>query len=98
MSNLSGLYGTIHMNESKALVSFLEAGPWLEWDITGTMTAADLVQHLAKTVKSEQLSRMLAALRDVEGNAAPTFRMVGPLNQPGGVTFAGERLPFSVSV
>ena len=62
------------------------------------MTAADLVQHLAKTVKSEQLSRMLVALRDVEGNAAPTFRMVGPLNQPGGVTFAGERLPFSVSV
>ncbi len=30
VSNLSGLYGTIHMNESKALVSFLEAGPWLE--------------------------------------------------------------------
>ena len=25
--NLSGLYGTIHMNESKAMVSFLEAGP-----------------------------------------------------------------------
>ena len=92
VSNLSGLYGTIHMNESKALVSFLEAGPWIEWDITGTMTAADLVQHLAKTVKSEQLSRMLAALRDVEGNAAPTFRMVGPLNQPGGVTFAGGEI------
>ncbi len=89
VSNLSGLYGTIHMNESKALVSFLEAGPWIEWDITGTMTAADLVQHLAKTVKSEQLSRMLAALRDVEGNAAPTFRMVGPL---GGVTFAGGEI------
>ena len=30
VSNLNGLYGTIHMNESKALVSFLEAGPWLE--------------------------------------------------------------------
>ncbi len=92
VSNLSGLYGTIHMNESKALVSFLEAGPWVEWDITGTMTAADLVQHLAKTVKSEQLSRMLVALRDVEGNAAPMFRMVGPLNQPGGVTFAGGEI------
>ena len=92
VSNLSGLYGTIHMNESKALVSFLEAGPWLEWDITGTMTAADLVQYLAKTVKSEQLSRMLAASREVEGDAAPTFRMVGPLNQPGGVTFAGGEI------
>jgi len=90
VSNLSGLYGTIHMSESKALVSFLETGPWLEWDITGTMTAADLVQYLAKTVKSEQLSRMLAASREVEGDAVTTFRMVGPLNQqPGGVTFAG---------
>jgi uncharacterized protein involved in outer membrane biogenesis len=92
VSNLSGLYGTIHMNESKALVSFLETGPWIEWEIIGTMTAADLVQHLAKTVKSEQLSRLLAASRDVEGDAAPTFRMVGPLNQPGGVTFAGGEI------
>ena len=92
VSNLSGLYGTIHMSESKALVSFLETGPWLEWDITGTMTAADLVQYLAKTVKSEQLSRMLAASRDVEGDAVPTFRMVGPLDQPGGVTFAGGEI------
>lgn len=92
VSNLSGLYGTIHMNESKALVSFLEAGPWLEWDITGTMTAADLLQYLAKTVKSKQLSRVLAASREVEGMAAPTFRMVGPLNQPGGVTFAGGEI------
>jgi uncharacterized protein involved in outer membrane biogenesis len=92
VSNLSGLYGTIHMNESKALVSFLEAGPWLEMDITGEMTAADLLQFLAKTVKSEQLSRVLAASREVEGNAAPTFRMVGPLDQPGGVTFAGGEI------
>ena len=92
VSKLSGLYGTIHMNESKALVSFLEAGPWLEMDITGEMTAADLLQFLAKTLKSEQLSRLLAASREVEGNAVPTFRMVGPLNQPGGVTFAGGEI------
>ena len=92
VSNLSGLYGTIHMNESKALVSFLEAGPWLEMDIFGTMTAADLFQFLAKIVTSEQLSRGLAAARDVEGDAAPTFRMVGPLNQPGGITFAGGEI------
>jgi uncharacterized protein involved in outer membrane biogenesis len=92
VSNLSGLYGTIHMNESKALVSFLEAGPWLEMDIVGTMTAADLLQFLAKTVKSEQLSRLLADSREVEGQAAPMFRMVGPLNQPGGVTFAGGEI------
>ncbi len=92
ISNLSGLYGTIHMSESKALVSFLETGPWLEMDVIGTMTAADLVQFLAKTVKSGQLSRVLADSRDVEGEAAPTFRMVGLLNQPGGVTFAGGEI------
>jgi uncharacterized protein involved in outer membrane biogenesis len=92
VSNLSGLYGGIHMNESKALVSFLEAGPWLEMDVFGTMAAADLVQFLAKTVTSEQLSRMLAASREVEGMASPTFRLVGPLNQPGGVTFAGGEI------
>ena len=92
VSNLSGLYGTIQMNDSKALVSFLEEGPWLEMDITGAMSAADLVQFLSKTVKSEQLSRVLAASHDVEGNAAPTFRLVGPLNQPGGVTFAGGEI------
>ena len=92
VSNLNGLYGTIHMNESKALVSFLEAGPWMEWDITGTMTAADLLQHLGKTVKSEQLAHVLATSRDVEGIAALTFRLVGPLDQPGGVTFAGGEI------
>ena len=92
ISNLNGLYGTIHMKESKALVSFLEAGPWLEMDVVGTMTAADLAQFLAKTVKSEQLSRVFADSRDVEGDAAPTFRMVGLLNQPGGVTFAGGEI------
>jgi uncharacterized protein involved in outer membrane biogenesis len=92
VSNLSGLYGKIHMNESKALISFLEAGPWLEMDITGTMTAADLFQFLSKTITSEQLSRLLADSREVEGNATLTFRMVGPLNQPGGVTFAGGEI------
>ena len=92
VSNLSGLYGTIQMNDSKALVSFLEEGPWLEMDITGAMAAADLLQFLSKSVKSEQLSRVLAASHDVEGNAAPTFRLVGPLNQPGGVTFAGGEI------
>ena len=92
ISNLSGLYGTIHMSESKALVTFLETGPWLEMDVIGTMTAADLVQFLAKTVKSGQLSRALADSHDIEGDTAPTFRMVGLLNQPGGVTFAGGEI------
>ncbi len=92
VSNLTGMYGAILMSDGKALVSFLEAGPWLELEITGTMPAADLLQFLARTVKSERLSRVLASSREVEGQAAPTFRMVGPLNQPGGVTFAGGEI------
>lgn len=92
VSSLSGLYGALHMNESKALVSFLEAGPWLDMDITGTMAAEDLTKFLAKAVTSEQLSRALATSRNVEGMASPTFRLVGPLNQPGGITFAGGEI------
>ena len=92
VSDISGLYGKIQMKESKALVSFLETGPWLEMDITGTMTAADLFQFLSKTITSEQLSRLLADSREVEGNATLMFRMVGLLNQPGGVTFAGGEI------
>lgn len=92
VTNLTGLYGTIHMADSKGLISFLESGPWLEMEIAGTMAAADLLQFLSKTVKSEQLSRVLAASRDVEGSAAPIFRLVGPLNQPDGITFAGGEI------
>ncbi|HEU4686429.1 MAG TPA: AsmA-like C-terminal domain-containing protein [Nitrospira sp.] len=92
VTNLTGEYGTIHMADSKGLISFLEAGPWLEMEIAGSMAATDLLQFLSKTVKSEQLSKLLAAARDVEGMASPTFRLVGPLNQPGGITFAGGEI------
>jgi uncharacterized protein YhdP len=84
--------GAIQITEGKATVSFLEAGPWLELEITGSMAAADLVQLLAKTVKAERFAHLLASLRDVEGTALPTFRLVGPLNEPGGVTFAGGEI------
>ena len=89
MSKLSGLYGTIHMTDSKGQLSFLEQGPWVEMEISGTMAAADLLQFLATTVKSELLSRVLASSRDVEGMAMPVFRLVGP---PTAVTFAGGEI------
>jgi uncharacterized protein involved in outer membrane biogenesis len=89
VSKLSGLYGTIHMADSKGQLSFLEQGPWVEMEISGTMAAADLLQFLATTVKSELLSRVLASSRDVEGMAMPVFRLVGP---PTAVTFAGGEI------
>ncbi|MEQ1655043.1 MAG: AsmA-like C-terminal domain-containing protein, partial [Nitrospira sp.] len=91
-ANFTGKYGAIQITEGKATVSFLEAGPWLELEITGSMAATDLVQLLAKTVKAEGFVHLLAGLRDVEGTALPTFRLVGPLNEPGGVTFAGGEI------
>ena len=71
VTKLSGLYGTIHMADSKGQLSFLEQGPWLELEISGTMAAGDLLQFLSTTVKSELLSRVLASSRDVEGMASP---------------------------
>ena len=55
------------------------------------------LDHVARTVvqvcNDVPLAEMkLGGLRDVEGTALPTFRLVGPLNQPGGVTFAGGEI------
>ncbi|HSN04224.1 MAG TPA: AsmA-like C-terminal domain-containing protein [Nitrospira sp.] len=92
VAQFTGVYGAMQITEGKAQVSFLEAGPWLELDITGSMAAGDLLQFLGKTVKSEQLSLLLAGMRDVEGLALPTFRLVGPLAQSDGITFAGGEI------
>lgn len=91
-ANFTGMYGAIQITDGKATVSLLDAGPWLELEVTGSMAATDLVQLLAKTVKTERFAHLLAGLRDVEGMALPTFRLVGSLNQPGGVTFAGGEI------
>ena len=92
VTGVTGIYGAIQLTDGKAMVSFLDAGPWLELEITGNMAASHLLQFLARTVKSERLTRLFAGIRDVEGMAQPTFRLVGPLNQPDGVTFAGGEI------
>lgn len=89
VADVTGGYGPMRVSTGKAMVSFLDAGPWLEMELTGDMAAADLVSLLAKTVPSDRLSRALAELREVEGIAFPTFRIVGPLNKPAEVTFVG---------
>lgn len=86
---LSGTYGVVQIGEGKAMVSFLEAGPWLELEISGNMPAAELVRFLAKAIQSDRFSKFFAQVRDVEGMALPTFRLMGPLNKPGGVAFVG---------
>ncbi|HET6675121.1 MAG TPA: AsmA-like C-terminal domain-containing protein [Nitrospiraceae bacterium] len=89
VTKITGAYGAIQIADGKAIVSFLESGPWLELEINGTMAASELVRFLAKSIHSDRTASMLAQSRDIEGQAQPTFRLVGPLDKPDGVTFAG---------
>ena len=43
VGKVTGSYWTLQMTDGKAVVSFLDEGPWMELDISGNMTAADLV-------------------------------------------------------
>jgi uncharacterized protein YhdP len=86
---VTGTYGTLQMTDGKAVVSFLDEGPWMELDISGDMTASDLVKFLTKTIHADRLTSLLAQSREIEGQTHPTFRLVGPLDKPEGITFAG---------
>jgi len=92
VAKITGNYGAIQLTDGKAVVSFLEAGPWLEMDVTGTMAAVQLLEVLATTVQDDQLRHALASLNDVDGMTRPTFRLVGALNQPGGIRFVGGEI------
>jgi hypothetical protein len=89
VGNVTGTYGSLQMTDGKAVVSFLDAGPWMELDVSGNMTAADLVKFLIKTIRADRLTSLLAQSREIEGRTHPTFRLVGPLDKPDGITFAG---------
>jgi hypothetical protein len=89
VGKVTGSYGTLQMTDGKAVVSFLDEGPWMELDISGNMTAADLVKFLTKTIRADRLTSLLAQSREIEGQTHPTFRLVGPLDKPEGITFAG---------
>lgn len=89
VGKVRGSYGTLQMTDGKAVVSFLDEGPWMELDISGNMTAADLLKFLTKTIRADRLTSLLAQSREIEGQTHPTFRLVGPLDKPEGITFAG---------
>ena len=92
ISKIAGNYGTMQLTDGKAEVSFLDAGPWLDLEMTSEMGASSLVEFLSKTVKAERMAQVFAGVRDAEGTAVATFRLLGPLNQPGGITFAGGEI------
>lgn len=92
ISKITGNYGATQLTDGKAEVSFLDAGPWLDLEMTSEMGAASLVEFLARTVKPDRIAQMFAGVREPEGTAVAIFRLLGPLNQPGGITFAGGEI------
>ncbi len=92
ITKVTGMYGAMQITGGKAEVSFIDAGPWLELEITGETAATPLIEFLARTVKAERVTQLLAGIRDAEGTAQSTFRLVGSLNQSGGITFAGGQI------
>ncbi|MDF0674883.1 MAG: AsmA-like C-terminal domain-containing protein [Nitrospira sp.] len=92
ITKVSGMYGVMHITGGKGEVSFSDAGPWAELELTGTATATHLFEFLMRTVKAELVTQFLAGIRDAEGTAQATVRLVGPLGHSGGITFAGGEI------
>lgn len=92
IAKVTGMYGAMHLTDGKADVSFLEAGPWLELEVTGDMAAAPLIEFLARTVKTGPVSQFIAGIRDPEGTGQTTLRLVGPLDHADKITFAGGEI------
>ena len=89
ITELSGQYGDMVVTGGKATVSFLDAGPWLDLDVAGSMAAADLASFLARTISPGPATKTLTGLREVRGNTAVTFRLAGALSGLGGLKFIG---------
>lgn len=89
---VTGTYGAMRLTDGKADVSFLEEGPMLALEVTGEIAAAPLVEFLGKTVKTEPVVKIIAGIRDPEGIAEATFRLVGPLDRTDKITFQGGEI------
>ncbi len=91
-TGISGTYGALHLSDGKAMLSFLEAGPWLELEVSGKTGAAQLLEVFNKTLKVELLGRVLADVREIEGSVEQTFRLAGFLEQGDGLSFTGGEI------
>ena len=88
---LSGMYGKMRVDAGKALVSFLDAGPWLELKLKGEKTAADLVAEInaGQSFRSKGLRNAWKGLHEINGVALVDFRLSGPLNNPKKIKYVG---------
>lgn len=76
---LSGGYGRLHVHSGEAVLSGLPSDPVLEVNVTGQMSAADLVAELAKRSRSPRVSDALTALQEVQGDVLLDLRLSGPV-------------------
>ncbi len=91
-TDITGEYGPLQLTAGKLAIAFLDQGPSLDLDVSGTMTAAALVTVLATSIESQTIAKPLAQLRDVQGHTHVTFRLSGMLNQSNGLTFSGAEI------
>ncbi|HJU04916.1 MAG TPA: AsmA-like C-terminal region-containing protein [Nitrospiraceae bacterium] len=89
---LSGTYGMARITGGKALVSSLEADPWLDLEVSGEMTAAALLGVLSKSIKAPRFARVLGELYDIKGDSMISLRITGPVNTPDGIKIAGAEI------
>jgi len=91
-ADITGQYGPLQVTAGKLAIAFLEQGPSLDLDVSGVMAASDLVTTLATSIESASITKPLAHLRDIKGQADVTFRLAGMLNQTNGLTFTGAEI------
>ncbi|MSQ77141.1 MAG: DUF3971 domain-containing protein [Nitrospiraceae bacterium] len=87
-TDITGEYGPLQLTAGKLAIAFLDQGPSLDLDVSGTMPAADLVTTLAASIESQTVAKPLAQLRKIQGQTHVAFRLFGMLNQPNGLTFS----------
>ncbi|MGH7236314.1 MAG: AsmA family protein, partial [Nitrospiraceae bacterium] len=98
LTDLTGLYGSMRVSGGKATVSLTEPDPVVDLELAGDIAAADLVAKLAGIIRLEGIANGLAGLREIRGDTLLTFRLAGPLDRPGGLSFiGGEFVPRDVS-
>lgn len=91
-ADITGQYGPLQLTAGKLAIAFLDQGPSLHLDVSGTMAAVDLVTALATSIESQTIARPLAQLRGVQGQTHVILRLSGMLNQANGLTFLGAEI------
>ena len=69
-ADITGQYGPLQISTGKLTIALLEQGPSLDLEVSGAMTAADLVKTLADSVTSPSVAKPLASCARSRGRRA----------------------------